>query len=148
MRRRILERSLWVLIIGFLGAVSLLAASFLIPRSDSFLKVGNRLFAVLRPGWIDLGSDVDTSSGDPVPSVVDPRRIALPPVSRSGSVNLHGFSMSFCFVRLGPAVWSARISLVVPIVLSLLAIAFVFFRLKRIQSREAASAGTGVTAPR
>ena len=140
LRRRILEWSLWVAITGFLGVVSLEAASVLIPRSDSFLKVGNRLFAILRPGWLDLGSGLDSRFGQPVPLVVNPSRIAFPPVSRSGSVNLPGFSLNFCFFRnsTSAAIWSARISLVVPLVLALFTIAIVYYRLKRLQACEAA----------
>ena len=118
MRRRILEWSLWLSIIAFLGVVSLEAASCVIPRSESFLRLGNRLFAFLRPGWLDLASSLDSSSGLPAPGSVDPRNIIYPPVTRSGSFNLPGFSLTFSFLRNSSAIWSARISLFVPLALA------------------------------
>jgi hypothetical protein len=138
MRRRILEWSLWLSIAAFLAVLSLESASFLIPRSESFLAVGNRVFALLRPGWIDLASDLDSSSASPAPQIVNPRNIIAPPVTRSGSVNLPGFSLTFCLFRKNPANWSARISLFVPLVVSLFMIAILFYRLKRVQVRKPA----------
>jgi hypothetical protein len=140
MRRRILEWLLWLSIVVFLGVLSLEAASFLIPRSESFLAVGGRLFALLRPGWIDLASDLDASSAPPAPAIVNPRNIIAPRVTRSSSVNLPGFSLTFCLFRNNPAIWSARISLFVPLVLSLFMIAIVFYRLRRLQRRKLAGA--------
>jgi hypothetical protein len=146
MRRRILEWLLWLSITAFLGLVSLEAASFLIPRSESFLAVGNRFYALLRPGWIDMASGLDASSASPTPAIVNPRNIIAPPVTRSGSVNLPGFALTFCLFKNDPAIWSARISLFVPMVLSLFMVAIVFYRLKRVQGRakeEAPSIGVG-----
>jgi hypothetical protein len=135
-RLRILEWLFWLSLTAFLGAVSLLAASFLITHSESFLSVGHRFYAFLRPGWIDLASDLDSDSGSPAPEIVNPRNIVLPPVKRSGSVNLPGFSLTFCLFHTNPAVWSARISLFVPLVLSLFGVAIVFYRLTRLKNRE------------
>ncbi len=80
-RRRILEWLLWLSITALLGVVSLEAASFFIPHSESFLSVGRRFYAFLRPGWIDLSSDLDSASGTPAPASVNPRNIIAPPVS-------------------------------------------------------------------
>jgi hypothetical protein len=148
MRRRILEWLLWLSITAFLGVVSLEAASFLIPRSESFLAVGNRFYALLRPGWIDMASGLDSSSGVPAPAIVNPRNFIAPPVTRSSSVNLPGFSLTFCLFKSIPAMWSARISLFVPLALSLFMIAIVFYRLKRLQSRETAPAPANTPAGR
>jgi hypothetical protein len=135
-RLRILEWMLWLSLTAFLGAISLLAASFLIARSESFLSVGHRFYAFLRPGWIDLASDLDSDSGSAAPEIVNPRNIVVPPVKRSSSVNLPGFSLTFCLFHANPAVWSARISLFVPLVLSLFGVAIVFYRLTRLKNRE------------
>src|SRR6516162_5700583 len=116
MKRRIMEWTLWLAITAFLGVISLEAASFLIPRSESFLAVGTRFYALLRPGSIDLGSWMDVSSGYPAPAIVNPRTILAPPVTRSGGVDWPGFSVKFCLFQRNPAVWSARISLFVPLV--------------------------------
>jgi hypothetical protein len=145
MRRRILEWTLWLSVTAFLGVISLEAASFLIPRSESFLAVGSRFYALLRPGWIDLASGLDSNPGYPTPMVVNPRNIIAPKVTRSGSINLPGFSLTFCLFRLNPAIWSARISLLVPLVLSLFMIAIVFYRLKRLQDRAVVSPTAIVT---
>ena len=126
-------------------SISLEAASFLIPRSESFLAVGSRFYALLRPGWIDLASGLDSNPGYPTPMVVNPRNIIAPKVTRSGSINLPGFSLTFCLFGRNPAIWSARISLLVPLVLSLFMIAIVFYRLKRLQDRAAPSPTSIVT---
>ena len=139
MRRKVLEWSLWLSITAFLAVISLGIASFVVPRSQSFLAVGNRLFALLRPGWIDLASDLDSTPDQPGPLIVNPRNILAPPVTRSGSITLPGFTLNFCLFRGGNAIWSTRISLFVPLVLSLFMIAIVFHRLKRLQGRAAAS---------
>jgi hypothetical protein len=141
-RLRILEWTFWLALTAFLGAVSLLAASFLIPRSESFLSVGRSFYAFLRPAWIDLASDLDSDSGSPAPEIVNPRNIVQPPVKRSSSVNLPGFSLTFCLFHTIPALWSARISLFVPVVLSLFSVAFVYYRLTRLKSREKPAAPT------
>ena len=133
MRRRILEWTLWLCITGFLGVISLAAAAFLVPRSQSFIAVGNRFYALLRPGWIDMGSTLDASSGYPAPAIVNPRNIIAPTVIRSGSVNLPGLNLTFCLFQRSPAQWSAQISLFVPLVLSLFLIAIIFYRLKRLE---------------
>ena len=91
MRRRILEWTLWLSITAFLGVISLEAASFLVPRSESFIAVGSRFFALLRPGWIDLASGLDSNPGYPAPMVVNPRNIIAPKLTRSGSIDLPGF---------------------------------------------------------
>ncbi len=135
-RLRILEWLFWLSLTAFLGAVSLLAASFLIPRTESFLSVGHGFYAFLRPGWIDLASDLDSNSGNPAPEIVNPRNIVAPPVKRSGSVNLPGFSLTFCLFHTVSAVWSARVSLFVPLVLSLFLAAIVLYRLTRLKNRE------------
>jgi hypothetical protein len=137
MRRKILEWTLWLSITAFLGVISLEAAAFLVPRSQSSLALGHRFFAVLRPGWIDLASGLNTTHGLPVPAIVNPRNIVWPKVTRSGSVNLPGVSLTFCLFQHGPAVWSMRVSLLVPLVLSLFMIAIVFYRLKRLHGRSA-----------
>ena len=139
MRRRILEWALWLSITAFLGVISLEAASFLIPRSESFLAVGSRFYALLRPGWIDLASGLDSNPGYPTPLVANPRNFIAPKVTRSGSINLPGFSLTFCLFERIPAIWSANLSLLVPLVLSLFMIAILFYRLKRLQDRATAS---------
>ena len=131
MRRRILEWTLWLCITGLLGVLSLGAAAFVVPRSQSFIAVGSRFYALLRPGWIDMGSMLDTSSGYPAPAIVNPRNIIAPKVIRSASVNVPGFYLTFCLFQRNPADWSAQISLFVPLVLSLFLIAVIFHRLKR-----------------
>jgi hypothetical protein len=136
MRRRILEWTLWLSITAFLGVISLEAASVLIPRSESFVAVGSHFFALLRPGSIDLASDLDSNLGDPTPMVVNPRNIIAPKPIRSGSIELPGFSLTFCLFARNPAMWSAKLSLLVPLVLSLFMIAIVFYRLKRLRDRE------------
>jgi hypothetical protein len=133
MRRRILEWTLWLCITGLLGVISLAAAAFLVPRSQSFIAVGSRFHALLRPGWIDMGSTLDTSSGYPAPAIVNPRNIIAPKVIRSGSVNLPGVNLTFCLFQRNPPDWSLRMSLFVPLVLSLILIAIVFYRLKRLE---------------
>jgi hypothetical protein len=138
LRRRILEWILWLSITALLGVISLAAASFFVPRSQSFLAVGSRFFALLHTGWIDLASDLDATPEAPASSVVNPRNIIWPKVTRSGSVNLPGFSLTFCLFRDNPAIWSMRISLFVPLILSLFMIAIVFYRLKRLKRRQAA----------
>jgi hypothetical protein len=135
LRRRILEWALWLSIAVFLGVISLAAASLFVPRSQSFLAVGSRLFALLRPGWIDAASDLDAAPDAPAPLIVNPRNIIAPKVTRSGSVNLPGFSLTFCLFQSNPAMWSMRISLLVPLILLLFMIAIVYYRLKRLQSR-------------
>ncbi len=137
-RRRILEWLLWLSISALLGVVSLEAASFFIPRSESFLSIGGGFYAFLRPGWIDLASDLDSASGYPAPASVNPRNIIAPPVKRSGTINLPGFSLSFCLFRGNSAIWSAKISLLVPLVLSSFIIAIVYYRLNRLKMRKAA----------
>jgi hypothetical protein len=135
-RRRILEWLLWLSITALLGVISLEAASFLIPSSESFLRVGSGLYAFLRPGWIDLASDLDSTSSLPAPADVNPRNIVAPPVKRSGSVKLPGFSLSFCLFHADSAIWSAKISLLVPLVLSCFMIAIVYNRLNRLKMRK------------
>jgi hypothetical protein len=137
-RRRMLEWLLWLSITALLGVVSLEAASFFIPRSESYLSVGTGFYAFLRPSWIDLASDLDSAAGNPAPLQVYPRNVIAPPVRRSGSVDLPGFSLSFCLFRGNPAMWSARISLLVPFVLSCFMIATVYYRLTRLKLRKAA----------
>lgn len=132
MRRRILEWTLWLCITGFLGVISLAAAAFLVPRSESFITVGSGVHALLRPGWIDMGSTLDASSKYPAPAIVNPNIIA-PKVIRGGSVNLPGFYLRFCLFQRSPAEWSLRISLFVPLVISLFLIAIAFYRLKRLE---------------
>ncbi len=148
MRRRILEWAFWLSITAFLGVISLEAASFLVPRSQSFLAVGSRFYALLRPGWIDLASDLDSAPNRPAPLVVNPRNIIAPPVSRSASVTLPGFTLSFCLFKGGNgAIWSASFSLLIPLVLALFMTAIVFYRLKRVQARAAASARAAAPPP-
>ena len=134
MRRRVLEWTLWLCITGLLGVLSLAAAAFVVPRSQSFVAVGSRFYALLRPpGWIDMGSTLDASSGFPAPRFSTRANIIAPKVIRSGSVNLPGFDLKFCLFQRNPAQWSAQISLFVPLVLSLFLIAIVFYRLKRLE---------------
>ena len=137
-RRRILEWALWLSITAFLGVVSLAAASLFVPRSQSFLAVGNRFFALLRPGWIDVASDLDTKSDAPAPLAVNPRNIVAPKVTRSGSVNLPGFSLTFCLFANNAPMWSTRISLFVPLALSVFLTGIVYYRLKRLERHVAA----------
>jgi hypothetical protein len=139
MRRRILEWALWLSITALLGVISLAAASLLVPRSQSFLAVGSRCFALLRPGWLDFASDLDATPEAPAPLIVNPRNIIAPKVTRSGSVNLPGLSMTYCLFGNNPAMWSMRISLFVPLVISLFMIVIVFYRLKRLERTVAAS---------
>jgi hypothetical protein len=138
-RRRILEWTLWLSIVALLGVISLAAASLFVPRSQSFLAVGSRFFALLRPGGIDIASDLDATPEAPAPLIVNPRNIIAPKVTRSGSVSLPGFALTFCLFRNNPAMWSMRISLFVPLILSLFMIAIVFYRLKRLERQAAAS---------
>ena len=137
-RRRILEWLLWLSITALLGVVSLEAASLFIPRSESFVSIGGRFYAFLRPGWLDVASDLDSASSFPAPAVVNPRNIIAPPVRRSGTIALPGLSLSFCLFRGNSAVWSAKISLLVPLVLSSFMIAIVYYRLTRLKMRKAA----------
>jgi hypothetical protein len=134
-----LEWALWLSIALFLGVLSLGAASLFVPRSQSFLAVGNRLFALLRPGWIDLASDLDAKPDAPAPLVVNPRNIVAPKVTRSGSVNLPGFSLTFCLFANSAPIWSMRMSLFAPLALSVLLIVIVFYRLKRLEHHIAAA---------
>ena len=140
MRRRILEWALWIFITSLLGVVSLAAASLLVPRSQSFLAVGNSFFALLTPGWLDLGSNFDATPDAPAPLTVNPRNIIAPKVTRSGSVKLPGFTFVFCLFANSPAMWSMRISLFVPLVATAITIGLVFYRLKRVQPQKVASA--------
>jgi hypothetical protein len=83
LRRRILEWALWLSITACLCVISLEAASFLVPRSQSFLAVGStgagsRIYALLRPGGIDMGSELDGHSDHPAPEIVNPRQIIAP----------------------------------------------------------------------
>jgi len=134
-RRKILEWMLWLSVTAFLGVISLWAASYFVPRSEGFLAIGSRFYALLRPGWIDLASDLDSNSAQPGPYIVIPRNIIAPRVARSGSVTLPGFTFVFCLFKTNPAMWSMRISLFVPLILSLFTIVIVLYRLKRLQSR-------------
>jgi hypothetical protein len=137
-----LEWALWLSITAVLGVISLAVASLLVPRSQSFLAVGSRFFALLRPGSIDVASNLDATPEAPAPLIVNPRNIIAPKVTRSGSVNLPGFSLTFCLFGNNPAMWSMRISLFVPLVTSLLMTAVVFYRLKRLERTVAASPST------
>jgi hypothetical protein len=148
LRRRTLEWALWLSIAAFLGVISLAAASLFVPHSQSFLAVGSRFFALLRPGWIDMASHLGENPAAPAPFVVNPRNIVAPKVTRSGSVSLPGFSLTFCLFRNNPAMWSMRISLFLPLILSLLMIAIVFYRLKRRESRQTAATTTNEAASR
>jgi hypothetical protein len=139
MRRRILECSLWLTIAAFLGVLSLEAASLLIPRSESSLEAGGRLFVILRPGCIDLAGNLDSSAARTATGIAYRRNIIEPPARRSSSVDLPGFSLTFCLFRNNnPAIWSARISLFVPLVFSVFMIAIVFYRLKRLERLKSA----------
>ena len=148
MRRWILKWALWLSMTAVLGAISLEAASFLVPRAESFLAIGQHFYALLRPGWIDLSSGLDSQARYPAPMTVIPRNIIAPKVVRSGSVNLPGFSLTFCLFRNAPAMWSAKVSLFVPLVLSLFAFAIVFHRLKRLQGRDKASLASATSSLR
>ena len=142
-RRRLLEWALWLSITAVLGVISLAAASFLVPRSQSFVAIGNRFFALLRPGWIDIASDLDATPEAPAPLIVNPRNIIAPKVTRSGSVNLPGFSLTFCLFANSPPMWSMRISLFVPLVASLFMMAIVFYRAKQLERGLRSFAGGG-----
>ena len=146
MRRRILEWTLWLSITAFLGVISLEAASFLDPPFRELRRGRN---PVLTPFFDRAGSTWPAGwtpiLAIPTPMIVNPRNIVAPKATRSGSVNLPGFSLTFCLFRSNPAIWSARISLFVPLVLSLFTIAIVFYRLKRLQSRTAPSSTAIVT---
>jgi hypothetical protein len=150
-RRRILEWTLWLSIAAFLGVISLAAASLFVPRSQAFFAVGeigpgSRAYAVLRPGRIDMGSDLDKASDGPAPEIVNPRNISARRVRRSTSVQLPGFSLIFCLFHDGPAVWSLRMSLLLPLVLSGFVVVIAFYRLNLLQLRKPAceAAGPGI----
>jgi hypothetical protein len=146
LRRRILEWTFWLSIVAFFGVISLEAASYLVSRSERFIAVGGhyslrtRVYALLRPGWIDLANDLDSTSAQPGPMILIPRNIVFPPVWHRGSVTVPGFKFSFCLLQRGAgALWSASCSLLVPLAVFGFMALISFHRLKRLQNRAALS---------
>src|SRR5262249_16842628 len=115
--------------------------------SQSFLAVGKYFFALLRPGWIDLASDLDTKPDAPAPLVLNQRTLITPKVTRSGSINLPGFSLTFCLFANDTPNWSMRVSLFVPLVLAVWTIIIVYYRLKRLEGQRAKSASAPASSP-
>jgi len=121
----------WFSILLLLTVATLWLTSYLIDRSPSFIAIGHRCFAFLRNGRIDLASDLDTSSRYPQPAVLDPSRIAASRFPRSGSIMLPGFDLRLRSLASGYLIWSLSLSLLIPIGVSALSVAYLFHRLRR-----------------
>jgi len=137
MRRAIGVWGFWFSNLLLLTLLTLWAASYFIDRSQSCIALGYRCFALLRNGRIDLASDLDTNSGGPEPLVVNPRSIIFPRVVRSGGVTVPGFELHFCSLDGGNALWSLKMSLLIPLAVSLFCVALLFQRLRRRRVRVA-----------
>lgn len=152
MKRTILEWGL-ILSIGMaLGLSTLWVVSRFFDRSSYHLRistsrsVGDDLHLLVGEGDLSLCDQFDVdASGNVRPLIVDPRTLITSDILRGdrfGHFTIPGLDLRY--YRFGPSgylIWSLRLSMLVPIVLSLSGAALFRFRMKRLRGCTRKSVG-------
>jgi hypothetical protein len=136
MKRVILE---WGFILSagvFLALLTLWGVSFGVGRSSYHFNVSNPrssrddLHILVGRGTLSFCDQVDFDASSNIqPWVVDRRTHVAPKIRRMGQCTLPGFDLRYCqFAPDGYVVWSLRLSLLIPVVLSLLGAALFYRR--------------------
>ena len=137
MRRSLIE---WLFISAagfFLATVALLAFSShpswsAIPLDLAQHRGGHSVYVLIWDGRAGLFNQIDFNSpGSPKPLVVNPRTFIFPKVTANHQFSIPGLAFQFCRFGTGSSIWSLDFSLAIPAVLSLIAAALLFRRLRR-----------------
>jgi hypothetical protein len=141
MRRIFLEWGLILSLGMLLVVVTVWVVSLCGGREQNRLEIpttrvlGDRFYVVVGRSTVQLFSTLATDrSGNIVPRIVDVRT-NLERHRRFGRFRIPGFEWDYCqFARDGHVVWSLRLSLLYPLLVSLVCAVFFRLRLKRLRN--------------